>query len=250
MLKKLRDAFAPKLPDVVKNHPTALIAVSIAIRDVWTNNLNATQDLTPDFKEQQAKEWIDKSMEILGSPNPVLANRNVLAGYVAEAADFQVLVLDRAPAVDPSGLRGILGVSGELKSHLEQLSLRCKSLGGFLHGIKVNLSHAEKWNAVVYHYYIVWAGMNVFNALRKSLGDAHSDPASDWFWPFYATQCAFSEHIYRSQAGLPPSLHSDRVASCDVGDALLVFANLVLDGVQYPDFEWEQRFGAKLPRRA
>ncbi|SAL06078.1 hypothetical protein AWB67_06565 [Caballeronia terrestris] len=249
MLKKLRDAFSPKLPNVVTSQPTALIVASIAVRDAWTNNLYATQGLTPDFKEQQAKGWIEKSMEILASPDPILANRNVLAGYVLEAADLQVLVLDPAPAVDPSGLRGILGISGELKEHLDLLSLRCRKLAEFLHGIGADRSRDEKWNAVVYRYRIVWAGMNIFNALRKSLGDAHGDPSSDWFWPFLATQCAFSEHIYRSQAGLAPSLHSDRVQSCDVGDALLAFSNLVLDGVQYPDFEWEQRYGVKLPRR-
>ena len=55
----------------------------------------------------------------LQSPNPVLANRERLCEELLLCAHYGVLLVPAAPETDSAGLRGQLGVTGELRNHLQ-----------------------------------------------------------------------------------------------------------------------------------
>ncbi|MBP0713514.1 hypothetical protein ABXK61_09335 [Burkholderia sola] len=248
MFKKLRDAFVPQSVKNVTAHPHEFVEASLAIQAFWTNNLAITKDFTPEFKEQQAKVWAAKVLDILGSTDPLQKTRDEVVGLVAACAPFQVLVIDSPPAADQTGLRGWLGISGELRQNLELLSHTNGPLAAYLQSFGGALNLDAKWNAVLFRYRILWAGMNIFNSLRKPMGDIHPEIGSDWFWPFLAIQCAVTECFFRGDAGLPLTLNPDPVVAANISSTLLSLTDLIKGGTKHPDLEWEHMHGIKLPR--
>ena len=85
------------------------------------------------------------------SPNPVMANREQLSNWLYEMAQFQVLTLDPPPAEDRSGLRGHLGVTGELKPRLFELYNVSKELKEFFHSAEEKPKNWDDvWNPVLF----------------------------------------------------------------------------------------------------
>ncbi|WP_213778533.1 hypothetical protein [Caballeronia sp. dw_276] len=251
MFKKIKEALNAKreIDNGLANiNGPAFIAGSIAVRDLWTNNTAMTKDFTPDFVEQKGRGFAESVLAVLKADNPIQANRDALVNAVITCAAFQVLVLDSPPTPDPTGLRGWVGITGELKSNLELVSSKSELIAAYLHGISANLDPIGKWDAILLRYRLEWANMNIHCALRRPLGDAHPDPASDWFWPFLAIECGLSEAFYRLDAGLPQTLSADAGAMQGIVEALMTFRQFVSSGKQYPDFEWEQMHGARVPR--
>jgi hypothetical protein len=137
MFKKLRDAFVTsQAVKRVAAHPQAFLAGSLAIEAYWTKNHEITKDFTPEFKEEQGRIWAGKVSEILESSDPLQKARSEIVSFVIALAPFQVLVLPPLPAVDETGLRGWLGISGELQRQLELVSSTDEPLATYLQGIR------------------------------------------------------------------------------------------------------------------
>jgi hypothetical protein len=156
MFKKLRDAFVTsQAVKRVAAHPQAFLAGSLAIEAFWMKNHEITKDFTPEFKEEQGRIWAGKVLEILESPDPLQKARSEIVRFVIALAPFQVLVLPSLPAVDESGLRGWLGISGELRQQLELVSSTDEPLATYLQSLGVPVNADTRWNGVLLRYRIL-----------------------------------------------------------------------------------------------
>ncbi|MBC8751291.1 MULTISPECIES: hypothetical protein [Paraburkholderia] len=209
-----------------------------------------TKDFTQEFKDSQAKAWAENILAVLKAPDPIHAVREEVTALIFDCARFQVLVLDAAPNPDPTGLRGWLGISGELRHHLDLLSTTDTYLADCVRSNSGVANPAAVWEAVLLRYRVLWAGMNIFNALRDPLGDVHKEIGSDWFWPLLCIQCAVSEAVYRDGAGLPLTMNPDPQVTLKISSTLLSLVELVRGGSEYPDLEWQQINKVSLPRHA
>jgi hypothetical protein len=253
MFKKLRDALTPQsIKDTTRvfENSQAFITGSLALQQFWTNNVAMTKDFPQEFKESQAKAWAEKVLALLKAPDPVRAVRDEVMAWIFDCARFQVLVLDAAPNPDPTGLRGWLGITGELRHHLELLSTTDTYLADYLRSNLGNRNAGALWEAVLLRYRVLWAGMNIFNALREPLGDVHKEIGSDWFWPLLCIQCAVSEAVYRDGAGLPLTMNPDPQVTLKISSSLLTLVELVRSSSKFPDLEWQQINNVSLPRHA
>lgn len=247
MLKKLAEAFATRRAVKELSANPVFETGREALRTFWTEH-EVSKGFSPGFVQDQAKELADRIGQIIADPNPVQRNRTELSTWVMECSKFQVLVLPPEPEEDATGLRGLYGITGELKSQVGLLASKNKELGQFLYGMAPE-TDADRSDAILFRYRLLWSGMSIFNALRTPLNDTHPVAKQDWFWPFFATQCGYAEYVYRSDAELEPTLNADMGrASLDALE-LSTFVNMVVNGAQYPDFEWEQAYQKVLPRR-
>lgn len=202
----------------------------------WTGNAAASSH----HKASMIKKVADKLMEdcraILASPDPRMANRQLLAESVLRCAQLQVLVIAPAPEPDGSGLRGHLGMTGELKAKILDIIRIDKEFDSF----PEKLDFDKAWNQIQYAYRRSWACMNVFEGLRHEFNDFHPEMSEDWFRPFFASQCAYAEHHYRAELGMPLGDKNDagEFPGASYGD----YRSIVLNGDQYPDQIWEKNY--------
>jgi hypothetical protein len=213
----------------------------VLIEQAWTNKHEVIKDFTPEFVRRQAEKMMEEVVKIAVSADPRMANRTALADCVCEFARFQVLVIDPPPADDQTGLRGQLGITGELKPRLYELYQADKSLQEFLHGLdEPPKKWDDVWNPVLARFRMCHAWTHVFGALRLVFEDSNPASHKDWFRPFIAAMCGFQESTYRRSLGLPCAFGDD--FSADLKPLMLsTFTNCVLDGSRYPDLEWNNR---------
>jgi hypothetical protein len=83
--------------------------------------------------------------------------------------------------------------------------------------------------------------MTVNNLLRAPLQDRHLNPELDWFKPCYCAIIIWEEGCIRLAADLPQLIEPLEAIQYN---ALIEMAT---EGVEYPNLEWEHRFGKKLP---
>ncbi|HZR02012.1 MAG TPA: hypothetical protein VFA81_02420 [Burkholderiales bacterium] len=196
-----------------------------------------------EFKAEIAERALREVSEVLLSPNPVLANREKLAGYVLQLAKYQVLVLPSRtePEEDVTGLRGQPGVTGELKAHIAAIAEKDKEIKELAWSLD-NHTEQDIYEACLFRYWVAGFLANVFHKTRILLKDHHPDPEKDWYRPFVAAMCAWEEHNYRDELALPDVLakqdsHGDLAAL-----KYSTFMDIVMSGARYPNFEWEESF--------
>jgi hypothetical protein len=245
MFKKLREALSP--PPVTL-HPQAFVEASLALQKYWVQDHEITKDFTQEFIDQQANGWASAIVNILQHQNALQLVRSEIVSTMYEFGRLQVLVIDAPPLADQSGFRGWLGITGELKRNLDVISESENELRGFLLGAGPNLTLPEKWNAILFRYRILWAQINILNALRKPLGDVHLEIGSDWFWPLICIYCCFHETNFRANAGLPITLNPSIDDALEIIRSLLSLKDLILSESKFPDLEWEHKNNVKLPR--
>jgi hypothetical protein len=208
----------------------------------WVENHVAIQDFSPGFVSNQEELMMEQIVKIALSPNPVMANRQMLADCVCELAQFSVLTLDPPPASDETGLRGQVGITGELKPRLFELYYRDKGLREFFQGLENSpRTWDDVWNPVLLRYRIVHSWASVFHGLRYVLDDCNKN-GKDWFRAFVAAMSGFQESIYRRTLDMPSSFDETSGISPDLKPLMLsMFLNCVLSEARYPDFEWKER---------
>ena len=191
---------------------------------------------------------------IASSPNPLMANRERLAAQLFEYARFQAIVLEPAPASDPTGLRGQPGITGEIRAHaLERVKVD-KELQEFMHGIDEPKNLDELVGILSARYRVLFAWTHVFHTLRFDFDDVNQATDKDWFKPFVAVMCAWHEHHFRHLLGLPHSLPGTS-SDADVASLYLSgFVECVNSEAKYPDLEWLRRIQTvegvrELPKR-
>lgn len=230
---------AKQAAEVLKNPYIATL--DTAVRFYWTENAFMQQSVNDELRANIHKQLIEEGLAIAQAENPVQTLREHLAEAVLEAAKFQVLVLPPAPEEDTAGLRGRLWMSGELKGQLFELAQKSKALREWLHAFgKVN-DWDDVWNPVLYRHWITLTRANVLSALRKPLEDAHPVSEMDWYRPFFESQCAYQEHVYREALGWPSNLGSNAVDASIDALKLSLYVNCVIQGAKYPDLDYKDR---------
>lgn len=203
------------------------------INKYWVKNRSANNHHNAEMIKTVAENMLLDCQAIFASPDRRKANREKLLDAVSTCAKMQVLVIPPKSEADGTGLRGLFGITGELKSK----TLEVIEIDKEFHSFPENLDFEKAWNQIQYAYRRAWACMNIFEALRHEFNDFNPDQSQDWFRPLFATQCAYAEGNYRKELGMPSVLNI-----VNEGDAYGDYAKIVLKGEQYPDQIWEKKY--------
>jgi len=208
------------------------------INRFWTKNKSANANHAKAMIKNVAEKMLQDCHKIFASPDPILLNRQLLAESVLQCAKLQVLLISPQPERDASGLRGNLGITGELKAKILEIIKIDKEFESFPDG----LSFEQACNQIQYAYRRAWAYMNLFEGIRHEYNDIHEEQDKDWFRPFFASQCAFAESKFREELGMTNVLDKLSVSGIPAGLLYGKFKDNVLNGDRYPDLVWEQQY--------
>lgn len=185
---------------------------------------------------------MESVVEIATSPNPRMANRERLINCVLEAARFNVLTFDPPPGEDMTGIRGQVGISGELEAHITQIAKMDKNIRTFLHSFEEKFTEAS--DIVEYVAFrgllcTIWA--NLYHGLRYVFDDCNKQ-GKDWYRPFVVAVYGWQEAEYRGLLGMPSSIrgHDDTDKKWKAL-YLSLFVDSVDSGVQFPDLDWSDK---------
>jgi hypothetical protein len=87
----------------------------------WTHNKSVNAGWSAEFIQRQAEEMLESAIVTMTKPDPRMAIRERLSELLIHFAELQVLVMEPPPEEDITGLRGMPGITGELKAHLWEL---------------------------------------------------------------------------------------------------------------------------------
>ncbi|MFL6709276.1 MAG: hypothetical protein ACJ8HI_13820 [Massilia sp.] len=215
--------------------------LQLALDSFWSNSELMLKNFSEEGRANFRKQLVDEAVQIANEANPVQALREHLAEAVMEAAKYQVLVIPPEPEEDTAALRGVHGISGELKAHLLELATASKPLRDWLHGFGPVKVWDDVWNPVLFRHWYTLTRANVLSALRQPLDDAHQVRAMDWYRPFLETQCAYQEHVYREALGWPSNLPGNPAQAGLEAIKLSIYVNCVVQGAKYPDLDFADR---------
>lgn len=183
--------------------------------------------------ERVAKE----TLLIISSDNPVQAARLKLGDWVCNTALLEVLVLDENTGW--KFLLSVKGISGELKSHLLELSKVNEDLSKLVFHMKGAVTQDHLRDVLMFRYWESHLFMQAFNVVRLRLGDMSLSKATDWFKPFFISMCIFAESIYRDELGLPSAFDGkERVSPL----AHSTWMNLIEKGEKELRWAWERQW--------
>jgi hypothetical protein len=219
----------------LENNPLVTLGRE-AVRSSWTEHLEISKQHSREYLENIARQLLDEVVRVAESDDPVRYNRDRLVEFGTMAACYEVLLMDSPPLPDVTGLRGHLGVSGELKAHLPQLRDEVKNLTEF----DVDLPQDALHDVCLVRYRQCHAAVHVHHTLRFALDDCSKESELDWFRPLYAIQCALAECRYRGMLQMPQNLS---LTECS---ELASMITLVQAGEKWPKQAWERRYGRKL----
>ena len=92
------------------------------------------QFIDRDTSDRLARQFYLEINSVCNAADPLMVGREKLAGTMLRFALYQVLTIPSAPAEDSSGLRGLPGISGEFRPHLDVLAQKNISLRSELAG--------------------------------------------------------------------------------------------------------------------
>ena len=126
-------------------------------------------------RHRLARELYLDLHEIFTAQSPVDTARQKLAPQVLRFSLFKVLLIPPPPQPDPSGLRGLPGITGELKPHFSDIARHNSDL----HSVLFENSESEDGDATeamlnAAYWQCCWC-LEVFNSARKDLGDVNRD---------------------------------------------------------------------------
>lgn len=221
----------------VQNDP--IFRVALARSGIVFDSIPLFKQLKEETKNAWADQLLQRIAAISSAPDKIARIRIEIGDAVVLLSQCQVLVIEPAPAPDPTGLRGTQGVSGELKEHVLEIALADKDLHEKLYGSVETPTFDDAWNLVLLLYYRSYWWAEVMNAIRHELKDSNPVDGRDWYWPFLHAMCVTSEQTYRMSIGLPS-------ACGDSGEMVSLiyssFLNGVVNGQTYPDLSWREHF--------
>lgn len=196
---------------------------------------NAKNEITGDILKEVT--------EIIYSENHTMANREKLSVAVLMMAKYQVLILpsEQEDEEETTGFRGKPGITGELKSHLIEISEKDKEIKELVWGLD-DPTEKDIYEACLYRYWICGTKVRVFERLRIPLKDYHLNPEKDWCLPFIEAMCAWEEHNYRKAIGLPDILSEQDASGSLAALKHSTFMNMVTDGTKYPNLEFQEYY--------
>lgn len=186
--------------------------------------------------------------EVFNAASPIEVNRQKLAAQVLQMAMYQVLVIPAPPKTDITQMRGLPGISGELRQHLKRIVRASAELHEALFADAESFDDDDDDAVIVQRLErsfqeCCWC-VATFDAARVALGDVVE--GKDWFGPFLFAACANQESTYRFNLGLPSAFPEALSSSAPVAYSL--FMDIVLSGAKDPLAEWtEYHRGSGIP---
>jgi hypothetical protein len=210
----------------------------------WSDSPIITSRYSEEFRNNQASQFMERAIQVATSSNRVAANRAELSGMAIATANYQVLILEPEPAPDVTGVRGRLGITGELRPHYRALIELDSTLAEMAHSFPSAMSDEDIYAAIVLQYHRLHALMTMHHQLRWPLDDYNKSPDKDWFKPMYLCFCACAENHYRSILGLPLQIEPIEALQFHT---ILDFVN---SDERWPDLAWERHYETRIPRLA
>jgi hypothetical protein len=164
------------------------------------------QNMCPDGLGEVIQRLLDDVADIEKSDSPSRAVRMALCDRTLWLSNYQVIVMEPEPAPDPTGLRAMGGVTGQIKARvfdlfkadpeIEKESMRFPAT-----------TYEEAWNVSLLKYWQAKVHMETLNTVRKHIvGEATASSETDWHRPFLHASCIVAEQRYRTALGLPSAL--------------------------------------------
>ena len=230
-------------PSLLKD-PIYLAAIIAGNKYLTDETQGIGKNAPQENKRKLAEKILTDVNEVILAPNRILANREKLAAFTIGMAKYQVLILpsEHEDEEELTGLRGKPGITGELKLHLLEIAKKDKEIKEMAF-IFDDPNEQDIYDGCLIRYWEYHLKSHVFQTIRIALKDYHPDHEKDWYRPFIEAMCATEEHHYRKLIGLPDVLGRDGELDGDI-EALKysTFLNMVLNGVTYPNFEWEETY--------
>lgn len=220
---------------------------SISITELAAERARVLLDVIP-LRQNMSRAGLDEVMQRLlddvadieKSASPSRAVRTALCDRTLWLSNYQVIVMEPEPAPDPTGLRAMGGVTGQIKARvfdlfkaapeIERESLRCPAT-----------TYEEAWNVSLLKYWQAKIHMETLNTVRKYIvGEAAASSESDWHRPFLHASCVVAEQRYRTALGLPSALPDGKP-----DDEILryqAFLEFVLSDEENPYLAWVEHY--------
>ena len=187
-----------------------------------------------DRREVLARElWLEIN-HVCNMIDPVTSCRDELAKAMLSFSGYQVLLVPPEPDVDPSGLRGQPGVSGEMKAYLREICEKNDELRSAMFRESESPDGGAMLAIVERLYWEMYWRLGTLNGIRVALGDMVE--GDDWYEPFLHAACVQKEHTYRWELELPPAF--DQAVAREAAMAYSVFTDIVISGSPNPAREW------------
>lgn len=162
-----------------------------------------------------------------------LSLREQLTDSVLGMGTFGALVVNPEPEPDSTGLRGEIGISGQLRDRISEIYAAENYMPQYK--FEKSPSHTELYHATFFILDIFWTLASAWNYARVKT-EGKTNP--DWFKPYLAIATASEEDRFRSLLGLP-SLLKDQHPWGDMAPLLFqTFFALVASGSPDPYAEW------------
>ena len=171
---------------------------------------------------------------VCNAADPFMACREKLAASMMKFAAYQVLMIPPEPDEDSTGLRGLPGISGELRQHASRIIETNYELRADFGDPSSEASEDSALAFVERSYWKHFWLVETFNAVRIELRDFPEK--GDWFQPFKHAACATLEAIYRRELDLPSAFPEAQAAAANI--AYPLFTDIVIAGDENPDEEW------------
>ena len=197
------------------------------------------QFIDRDTSDRLARQFYLEINSVCNAADPLMVGREKLAGTMLRFALYQVLTIPSAPAEDSSGLRGLPGISGEFRPHLDVLAQKNISLRSELHDSEHFNGSADLWTIVQAEYWKSYWLLETLNAARIQMSDLIQE--NDWYRPFMHAACANQENLYRIDLDLPSAF--DELIARNAPAAYSIFTDIVISGAQDPLAEWHDYHG-------
>lgn len=174
--------------------------------------------------------------EIFAADEPKTLCRDKLVQQMLLYAPLRLLTLPPAPDSDPSGLRDMPGISGELHLHRRDILEQDIGLRRRVDADDASADGASQPAAFERSFWRAHWFVESLNAARSIIEEA---PTSiDWYQPFLHAVCVNQEHLYRRMLELPPVFDED-VAQAVVS-AYSIYTDVIVSGADDPDREWRE----------
>lgn len=194
------------------------------------------QFIDDDRRSELARNLYLEVSRICNTTDPVTTCRDQFAATMLKSASYQVLVIPAPPETDDSGLRGLPGISGELKARLVDICEINDDLRSTLYSETESQEFDVLWPIIQrLHWETRWL-LDTLNATRIALGDSVDD--DDWYESFLHAACVTLEHTYRWELEMPAAF-DDGIAK-EAASTYAVFTDIVLSGSSNPAAEWRE----------
>lgn len=201
-------------------------------------NIASLAGMSEEAKQKIVADFYTQVFSIDQDEDPFLRLRKLLATYVLEFSQLQVLCLTEEEKAGQF-YADCPYISGELHHHIRTLAEHNEDLKQlqWAHDDITDdnlIGYCNQRTAVLLFY------MNGMNIIRIERGD--SDSPKDWFRPFLQSMLIWDEDNCRKQIALPSLLPGEL-------DGLKhsTFMNMVVNGFRNPLYEWEKAYKKEAP---